>query len=270
MLMSSRAPSSRLRPFVKTLWVLETSGQAVPRERVLPTGTLHIVLRLAGPGLRLFRTPEDPDGEQVGLSVIGGARETFYVRDVSQPTVSVGAQLWPGAAAFLLGVSANTLTGRHTALEDVWGQAAVAELRDRLLQAKTAAAKLALFEQALEARLPQVKGVHPAVAHALDRFAQQEDVASVVDSLGFSHRHFITLFTGSVGLSPKRFSRVLRFSRAVEQLNAEVERSLAAVGLAAGYSDQAHFSREFQSFAGISPGQYRKLRLSTPNHVPLT
>lgn len=230
---------------------------------------MHIVLRLEGPPLRIFRRPDDPCGENAGVSLIGGPRETFYVREVSECTASVGAQLWPGATELLLGVPADTLRGRHVQLEDVWGSSVVGELRERLLDQKTAAARLASFERMLGARLPQVRCVHPAVAHALDRFARQDEVAAVVDDLGFSHRHFVTLFTRTVGLSPKRFSRVLRFQRAVDGLNRGEERTLVEIGLEAGFCDQSHFSHEFQRFAGISPARYRKQNPAAPNHVPL-
>jgi AraC-like DNA-binding protein len=187
------------------------------------------------------------------------------VRDVSRPACSVGAQLRPGTAELLLGVPALDLAGRHTPLDALWGRFAD-ELRERLAAAADPQRRLEIFEAALLARLPRVRAIHPAVAHALAQFAAGDDVAGVVDDVGYSHRRFIALFRGAVGLSPKRYCRVQRLQRAIARLPT---RSLAEVALDAGYSDQAHLSREFRELAGVSPGEYRALVPAPSNHVPI-
>jgi len=262
--MIRRAPRRELSPFITRLWA--SDGEAVPggRELVLPTGAMHVVIRLDHP-LAVFDRIDDAAPRAIGHAIIGGARAAPYVRDVSRSVSSVGAQLRPGVAELLLGAPARELAGRHTPLDDVWGRFA-GELRDQLAEAAGPAQRLDRFEAALLARLPRVRGVHPAVAHALARFAQADDVASVVDEVGYSHRRFIALFEGAVGLTPKLYCRVQRLQRAIGQLPG---RALAAVAAGAGYSDQAHLSREFRALAGVSPGEYRALAPGAGNHVPL-
>ena len=46
---------------------------------------------------------EDRCGRTIDHAIVGGARAAFYVRDISKPVRSVGAQLQPGAAEILLG-----------------------------------------------------------------------------------------------------------------------------------------------------------------------
>jgi AraC-like DNA-binding protein len=41
------------------------------------------------------------------------------------------------------------------------------------------------------------------------------------------------------------------------------------VALAAGYSDQPHFNREFREFAGVSPSAYRRVSPAGSHHVPI-
>jgi AraC-like DNA-binding protein len=263
--MIQRGPRRELAPFISRLWACEASdGAAGGRELVLPTGAMHLVVRLDEP-LRVFATIEAAAPTTIGHGVIGGARATAYVRDVSRPVCSVGAQLRPGAAALLLGVPAHVLAERHTALDDVWG-APAGELRERLAAAGDGARRLEVFEAALVARLPGVRGVHPAVAHALAQFARAGDVGAVVGEVGYSHRRFIDLFHHAVGLTPKRYCRVQRLQRAIAGMATS---SLAAVANAAGFSDQAHLTREFRALAGVSPGAYRALAPGPSNHVPI-
>ncbi len=264
--MLSRPPRHPLlRPLVQTLWC---SGRAAPvaaRELVLPTGAMHVVFRLGDP-LRLFGAEGDASGRVVGTAVVGGARAAPYLRDVSSPVPSVGAQLRPGAAGQLLGFSAAELAGQHIPLDALWGSAA-ADAHDRLLAARSPAQRLDLIEQLLLQRLQPRRSLQPAVAHALARFDRTADIGAVVAETGISHRRFIESFREAVGLQPKLYCRILRFQRALHL--AAPGSSWAEVALAAGYSDQPHLCRDFTAFAGISPGRYRRLAPRSPNHVPV-
>ena len=55
-----------------------------------------------------------------------------------------------------------------------------------------------------------------------------------------------------VGLSPKRFSEVVRFERACALLAAGAA-SLAEVAVRAGHYDQARLSRDVRALAGTTP-----------------
>jgi AraC-like DNA-binding protein len=267
-----RAASPLLRPFLRTLWISEedrgsaTAGEQ--REHVLPTGAVHVVFRLSGPALRLYDGPDDRAGRVIGRAIVGGARAGYYVRDVAEPVWSVGAELLPGAAPLLLGVPAGELAERHTRLEDLWGPA-VREIEERLALAGSAERQLALFESVLASRLPRVRGIHPAVAEALAGFDARSSVESVVARSGYSHRRFVALFREAVGLSPKRYSRVLRFRAALARLAGRPTAAWADLALAAGYSDQPHFNRDFREFAGVTPGEYRSLAPLSAHHVPI-
>jgi len=266
----TRPPRPALRPFVKVVWASEDAGgeAGAERERVLPTGAAHVVFRLSELPLRVFDGPGDAVGRTVAHAVVGGPRAGFYVRDVSQPVCSVGAELHPGAVEPLLGVPAEELAGAHTPLEALWGRAA--ELaRERLLEAGSAARRLELFESLLAERLPRVRALHPAVAHALERFSGSAPVRDVVGSSGYSHRRFIALFRRAVGLPPKLYCRILRFQVALDRAAGDPAAPWADVALASGYSDQPHLSREFHELAGVSPGDYRRIAPASARHVPI-
>ena len=111
--------------------------------------------------------------------------------------------------------------------------------------------------------------MHPAVAHALGRFESFATVREVVGETGYSHRRFIELFRRAVGLSPKLYCRVLRFQSALNHLAERSPGSLADLALAAGYSDQAHFNREFREFTGMPPSEYREAAPERAYHVPV-
>jgi AraC-like DNA-binding protein len=229
----------------------------------------HLAVRLSEQPVRVFDSADARAPSFSGHAVVGGPRSVFYVRDVAEPARSVGAQLQHGALCLLTFAPAHELAGRHIALEALFGST-IASLREQLQEAPSPDCALDVLEGLLAARLPNVRGVHPVVAHALARFSStHDDVSEVVGESGYSHRRFITLFRESVGLTPKEYCRVIRFQRALAVTAARPQVSLAELAVTCGYSDQPHLSRDFRALAGISPGHYRKIRPSNPNHVPL-
>jgi len=272
--MAMRTPRPVLRPFVEALWSLDeldegvVCGCAPRREHVLPTGRMHLVVRLADDPLRLFCSDDDHSGRTSSTAVVGGARASYYIREVSRPLCSVGATLLPGAAFVLFGARADELATRHTPLEDLWGAGEVSLLRERLASARSHAGRLDVFEAALAARLPRVHGLHPAVAQALDDLRVSRPVHEAVQRSGYSHRALVDLFSGAVGLTPKRYARVRRFHRALQRASRH-DAPWVDVATGLGYSDQAHFVREFHEFAGVTPSRYRRAAPRFAHHVPV-
>lgn len=264
----SRPPSPPLRPFVERLWIVDRSGRAPAsgHERVLPTGGMHLALSLTG---EPFRISAETGGSCVAPALVGGARSGPYLRDLSGPRCSAGVQLRPGAGEWLFGVAAAELAEAHTPLDALWGASAAIVL-ERVADADGPEAALKTLEAELARHLPRLRALHPAVAHALGRLEVACEVGEVVRETGYSHRCFIALFSRAIGLTPKRYGRVLRFRRALRLLAAPAPADLASLAHGAGYSDQAHFSREFRAFAGMSPAEYRRLSPPHPHHVPLT
>ncbi len=269
----SRPPVAALRPYVELVWASEEGPGEKPtrarRELVLPTGALHLVVRLAELPLRVFRDSDDREGFTVAPAVVGGPRAAPYLKDISRPVPSVGALLRPGAAAVLAAAPAGAFAGAHTPLADVWGRAAVDALADRLATEPSLAGRLDVFEAALLARMQGLRRVDPRIAHAVTRLGLAVPVSAVAAECGLSHRHFTQRFQAAVGLKPKLWGRVFRFGRVLDRLAEEPGIAWADLAAAEGYADQAHFARDFRAFAGLAPGDYRRRAPANARHVPL-
>jgi len=276
MLLTRPAPPA-LRAVARQLWAGAPDGPTPARpgtrEHVLPTGHMHLAFRLSGPALRLFRGDGDETGLTFGHAVVGGARASFHVRDISVATRSVGVLLQPGAARVLFGVPDGALADTHTPLDALWGPAAEAALA-RLHALDAPAAQLDLLERLLLQRVAAWThaeiGPPPAVAMALGLLAQLDaSVAQAVRASGYSHRHFVALFREHAGLTPKAYARLKRLGRVIA-LAAEPARGWADIAQAAGYGDQSHLSRDFCAFAGLPPQAWRRRAApGAPRHVAL-
>ncbi|CAN7369063.1 AraC family transcriptional regulator [Variovorax paradoxus] len=273
----TRLPAPCLRPYVRLMWASAPAGAAAgqpgAREHVLPTGGMHLVFRLSGPPLKLFGGPGDVRGQTCGHAIVGGARAAPYMRDVSVATRSVGAQLQPGAARALLGAPEDALAGQHTPLDALWGAQQANAALERIHAAGSLEAQLAVFEallaqRAIDSQGAGLRGLHPAIAAALGPLARENPpIAALVARSGYSHRRFIALFRSGIGLGPKEYARVMRFDRALALAGGPAQ-SWADIALTAGYSDQAHLSREFSALAGMPPEAWRQSGAVSPRHVP--
>jgi AraC-like DNA-binding protein len=104
-----------------------------------------------------------------------------------------------------------------------FGKASANRLRESLLAAPTPEGTLNVMEDWLLAGWRQ-RACHPAVAFALSRFHASPliSIRTVTDAISLSPKRFIERFEAEVGLTPKRYSRLFRFQRAVAKAHSSV------------------------------------------------
>jgi AraC-like DNA-binding protein len=245
---AARPPTPSLAKAVEYVWASQ-GAPAHAKERVVPTGTLELAISLVEDDGRIYDT--FGFGRSFSGAMVSGAYRQPFTFDTRENASVVGVHLRPGQAGAILGVPPGELTDRHVDLEALWGRRA-RELRERLCAATTTHQRFAILEAELASRLDE-SPAHPAVAYALDALACPEvRVAGVARGAGLSQRRLIELFTAAVGITPKRFGRILRFHRATA-LARSTAFDWTRVAHECGYYDQAHLIRDFRELADITP-----------------
>ena len=255
----------------RTLWTHDLSGRGVaPRERVLPTSEIHLAVRTGGSPVRLYEGDDDRVGRSVGRAVVAGVRSAAYLKAGSGGR-TIGVQFAPGGFLALFGLPATEIAERHVALERIAPSLAT-ELEARLAGCDDAGEALdemsSVLEHALRGRPEVEEGAW--LRKAVERLYRGWAVGRVVAESGWSHRHFIRRFRESVGVTPKRYARLARFQRVLAAIERDARTPSIEIALDAGYSDQAHFHREFRAFAGMTPDLYRRADRRHPHHVPVS
>ena len=67
-----------------------------------------------------------------------------------------------------------------------------------------------------------------------------------------------------IGMNPKMYARILKFSKAYRLHEALPELTWTKIAFEAGYYDQMHMIRDFKIFAGVNPSVIEQQLLSTP------
>lgn len=252
-------PQAPLGRYVHMLWYWQGYHPPHPKERILPCGTMELVINLADERLCLYYPDEGYQPRSFYGPIVAGARSRFFLVDTVRPASILAVWFKPGAAQPFFNVSARDLHNLHVPLEALWGAQAAFDLYHQLLEAPTAAARFHLLEAALCARLANAAERHHAVEYALSAFSvvpHDYSVSRVVEQIALSPTRFIQVFSEDIGLTPKLFCRVQRFQAAVQRIARRQSTSWAEVAAACGYFDQAHLINEFQALAGITPTLY--------------
>ncbi|WP_394834934.1 helix-turn-helix domain-containing protein [Pendulispora rubella] len=270
MLYLSHVPSPPLCEFVANLWLL-SDAPPHQRERIVPSGTLELVINLQDDEIRIYdRVPGNPCARYSGM-LVSGAYGRFFVIDTAEHALMMGVHFRPGGAFPFLGMPAKELADAHVEGGDLWGSWA-SELRERLCSATTHAQRFRLLEGALRARALDSRPRRPEVRFGVETFQRpRARVRDVAAHVGLSHRHFNELFANEVGTTPKLFYRIQRFQRTIEEARRNVAPDWARLARECGYFDQSHMIADFLAFSGLSPVDYvlRQTAQVKENHVAL-
>ncbi|WP_143045009.1 helix-turn-helix domain-containing protein [Variovorax sp. YR216] len=92
--------------------------------------------------------------------------------------------------------------------------------------------------------------------HVEERLAERIELRDLAAIAQLSECHFSRAFKQSMGLPPHRYVIARRIASAARMIE-ESDRPLADVALAAGFSDQSHFTRVFVDVMGETPRAFR-------------
>lgn len=84
-------------------------------------------------------------------------------------------------------------------------------------------------------------------------------IQDLVNETGYSARTLQRTFRNDTGLTPKAFSRAIRCQSAVYKISHNNHAPLSELAFDLGFSDQAHFQREFKKLVSVTPMNYQSL-----------
>jgi AraC-like DNA-binding protein len=198
--------------------------------------------------------------EPIGLATVGLMTTSIRVPAAAARSF-FGVRFRPGmASSFLPG--AQLLTDETRPLDDLAGSAA-RRMFERLAESDSLEKMAGVMDQLLRPLDPPDVGERVLWQLESAEVSPASSLDELIAESGLSVRHFRRLCLEKAGVSPKYLSRILRFRKAVQRMGAV--RGLgqprwADFAVACGYYDQAHFIREFQEFAGCTPGRFLQSR----------
>jgi AraC-like DNA-binding protein len=183
--------------------------------------------------------------------------------DRNHKAVRVGFQ--PGGLHRLLGISMSEMVDNSYHAADVFGND-IDRLNNQLQEAHDFDDIKNLIESFLIKRASRLKDALPfdQAMLALMRSKGNLTVEKMASLACLSFRQFERVSKERIGVSPKFFARLVRFSAAYRIYEHSPHRSWTDIAYEAGYFDQVHFIRDFKEFAGVTPRTLEKLLEQVP------
>ena len=132
----------------------------------------------------------------------------------------------------------------------------IREIGEQLQEAASLQDRIQIIEGLLLSSL-ETKPLDRFIVDASHKIALHRgklSVQSLAKQYALSRKQFVRRFQDTIGISPKLFSRIVRFQHTLNLLQGPVRN--IEVAYESGYFDQAHFTKEFKELAGISPGKF--------------
>jgi AraC-like DNA-binding protein len=261
-----------LRSVVRSLWFHE---QAPVRryERILPQPVAHLIVNLSDP-YRLLTRGGEWVGEPFRAAFVSGLQPEYLVIENPDWLWQCGAELEPAGIAALVSAAPADLAARVRdadaliAGSDGWRDALRAADRDP-------ESTLDVLTDLLVAALRPAFEPDPFVTDALARLDADPDlpIARLASDLGLSHEQLIRRFRDKVGVTPKTYADLARFSHFLNAIPFDSVPTWSELVAATGYHDQPHFIRSFKRYTGYTPSQYlagvREHGAEFPSFVPM-
>lgn len=241
-------------------------------DRYLPNGNVEIIINLTNKPKYIYNNQTLTTSKEYKKLWIAGVREQF----ISIPSGN-GAEMFiiefkKGMAHSFLGMPLTEIAGRvvegDLILNDVF-----LEMRECLLNQSTAAAMFAIAESMLYKQFRNKLAANPFIDFAVASILMNPaaiTIKNIADKAGYSSKHLINMFSNHVGVNPKSFLRIIRFQKAIQDIETMGNINWVSLAHDCGYYDQAHFISNFKEFSGFTPVEYLQAKSgSWLDYVPV-
>jgi AraC-like DNA-binding protein len=253
-------PRKELMPYINCFWVLETNAGDMFNSplKTIPHGLTELLCVYDGKGEVkagdvAFEIKPDiyfrgqlaghtlfDNFEKIGVitcqfSAIGASKIFSLPISVFQnQMVDIQSILGSSAIHWF-----NTLSGMECDMERI------GFLEDKFLELIRKSTKLA--DKVVLSSIKEIEAVNGALF-----------VKELSSKFLLSEKQFERRFLSTIGITPKKYARIVRFKSILNSINQKPIDNLTTLSYNHNFSDQAHFIKEFKTFTGLTPKEYQR------------
>ncbi len=274
MILQVHTPTFPLHKFVDHFIYYEGFNPVHRMDRFLPDGNAEFIIELTGNAKHIYDNETLTELQTFRHAWVSGVR--------TQPiTIPSGRDSRMLIVAFKQGKARPFYDFPMTELADlvvdadlVFGRK-IRTLREQLLHSNSIRQMFVLVENfllgqagdALHANTPS-----QCVEYAVSNIMNQPTIPGFQQlsaQIGYSQKHFIDLFKQQVGVPPKQYLKIMRFQKAIQEIENNKSIQWSSIAAESGFYDQAHFINDFKDFSGFTPNEYMKRKTAALNYIPV-
>jgi hypothetical protein len=234
-------PPQALQHYVYCYWTVKTKAKTSNplNYRIMADGCVDLLLNCSN---------EDP-------LVLAGLVEKANPVLINEHAEYFGIRFYPCCMHYFFEVPAKEITNKTIPCEDIWGHR-FKSVEYRLRYVDSVDKRIEIATAALLDCLNNCKREPDQwLLNALNIIYQRKGQLSVEKdiSTGISARHLRRIFNHYIGISPKKFSKIVRFQSVLRSMISNSDTLSKDRYLDFGYFDQSHFIHEFKSLSGVTP-----------------
>ena len=199
------------------------------------------------------------------FSVLIGPQMSRVNIRVSNQLRAIRVDFHPGGMYRLLGVPMHELSDGGFDALDFFGHE-MKSVNEQLRNLNNLEEGKVIIEKLLLSHARKLKPILPYDA-AVQCMLKSNGLLTIEEAASLacmSIKHFERKCSERIGMNPKMYSRILRFSKAYRLREAFPQLSWIKIAYEAGYFDQMHMIHDFKDFAGVNPSTIEKELHATP------
>ena len=274
MILQVHTPAFPLNMYVSGLIYYDGFDPIHLMDRFLPDGNTELILNLREKPQYIYHNETLEEIQTCRHAWVSGVRTRPITIPSGKGSKMLIVAFKKGKAHPFYHFPMNELTDWVVEADLVFGRN-ILNLREQLLATSSIDRMFCLVErfllQSAGNTLP-LDSMYPCVGYAVSSLTNRPNdlgLRHLNEQIGYSQKHFISLFKRQVGVAPKQYLRIMRFQKAIQQIEKDSTVPWSEIARQGGFYDQAHFINEFKAFSGFTPGEYVKRKSDLLNYIPV-
>ncbi len=271
MILQTQIPSFPLNQFVDFFIYAEGYSPAHSIDRFLPDGNTEIIIDFDDAPQYIYDNQTLKEKQACHRVWASGVRTESISIPSGKDSAKFIISFKKGMAYPFFPLPMNEMADRVVDADLLWGNG-FALLRERLWGIKDIKLKFEAVESFLLRDFQGRLVPNLSVEYALTEIIRQPDQISLArlnQNIGYSQKHFIEMFKRQVGITPKAYLKIIRFQKAISEIERRQEVNWTIISQDCGFYDQAHFINDFKAFSAFTPGEYVRRKNGVKNYVPV-
>ncbi|MEO1032123.1 MAG: helix-turn-helix domain-containing protein [Bacteroidota bacterium] len=247
--------SPKLSGIIKGFWQIDKKEDiSIVREKIIPDGYPELIFHYGDP----YKTNINGVWQVQELNLIAGQIKNHFFLENSGRSKIFGIKLQPWGLNELLDINMSELTDK------------VVEIPIEVLEKLAPVQKIGTSTLTFTEKVSNIEDwfVEFLSSLNLNHFKGQDAVQLIIkdqgktnlkeirNDIGISERSLERYFKAKIGLSPKYFSRIIRFSHIFKLAKSDNKMDWLDIVFLSGFYDQSHFIKNFKEFTGEDPSKY--------------
>ena len=251
----------QLKSYIEKMWLFESSGKLVnDMKLIVPNGNLKLTISFNN-GIVASVNDQTFTSKERGVTLTGLIDVPVHL-DVENDTTTetIGVEFKPGSAYLFFHFALNEIQNKIYSLDDILGKPGKL-LIEQINNAGTIQQKVFVLQQFLLKQLP-LQNKDLIFEYCVDRITATRGKITIKElekKTGYSSRWLNMKFNERLGVSPKNFASVVRFTQYYQSLVNGDEKTFFKNDYYELYYDQSHFIKDFKRFTGLPPTKFERL-----------